>query len=66
MYKSRSETLQMLEEVYGKAAMKKTHVYEWHKRFRDGHVVSMTIHAAGSFELQQMTKNIEHRACCVK
>jgi hypothetical protein len=27
----------MLEEAYGKAVMKKTHVYELHKRFRDWH-----------------------------
>jgi hypothetical protein len=26
----------MLEEAYGKATMKATRVYEWHKRFRDG------------------------------
>jgi hypothetical protein len=26
----------MLGEVYGKVAMRKTQVYEWHKRFRDG------------------------------
>jgi histone-lysine N-methyltransferase SETMAR len=34
--KSPSETLRMLEKAYGKAAMKKTQVYKWHKRFRDG------------------------------
>jgi hypothetical protein len=26
----------MLEEVYGKAAMKETQVCDWHKRFLDG------------------------------
>jgi hypothetical protein len=31
-----SETLQMLEEVYDKAAVRKTQVYEWHKCFPDG------------------------------
>jgi hypothetical protein len=31
-------TLRMLEEAHGKVVMKKTQVYEWHKRFRDGHV----------------------------
>jgi hypothetical protein len=27
----------MLKETYGKVAMKKTQVYEWHKRFLHGH-----------------------------
>jgi hypothetical protein len=28
----------MLEEVYGKAAMKQTQIYNWHKHFHDGRV----------------------------
>jgi len=34
--KSASETLQLLKEAYGAAAMKKTMVFEWHKRFKAG------------------------------
>jgi len=34
--KSASETLQLLEEAYGAAAMKRTTVFEWHKRFKEG------------------------------
>jgi hypothetical protein len=34
--KSASETLQMLTEVYGANAMKKSSVFEWHKRFKEG------------------------------
>lgn len=34
--KSASETLQLLKEAYGAAAMKKTSVFEWHKRFKEG------------------------------
>jgi hypothetical protein len=34
--KSASETLQMLTEVYGADAMKKSSVFEWHKRFKEG------------------------------
>jgi hypothetical protein len=33
--KSASETLQMLTEAYGADAMKKSNVFEWHKRFND-------------------------------
>lgn len=34
--KSASETLQLLKEAYGADAMKKTSVFEWHKRFKKG------------------------------
>jgi hypothetical protein len=34
--KTPKETLEMLREAYGEGAMKKTHVYKWHKRFSDG------------------------------
>ncbi|GBO06129.1 hypothetical protein AVEN_35209-1 [Araneus ventricosus] len=34
--KSPSETLEMLKKAYGNDAMKKTAMYEWHKRFRKG------------------------------
>ncbi|GBL86737.1 Putative uncharacterized protein FLJ37770 [Araneus ventricosus] len=34
--KSPSETLEMLKKAYGSDAIKKTAVYEWHKRFLEG------------------------------
>jgi hypothetical protein len=34
--KSASETLQMLTEAYGADDMKKSSVFEWHKRFKEG------------------------------
>jgi hypothetical protein len=34
--KCASETLQMLTEAYGADAMKKSSVFEWHKRFKEG------------------------------
>jgi hypothetical protein len=38
----------MPEEAYGKAAMKKMQIYEWHKRFHNGHRTAsffyMTMH----------------------
>jgi hypothetical protein len=33
--KSASETLQMLTEAYGAAAMKTSSIFEWHKRFKE-------------------------------
>lgn len=38
LQKSASETLEMLNQAYGNEAMKKSQVYEWHKRFREGRV----------------------------
>jgi hypothetical protein len=34
--KSASETQQMLTEAYGADAVKKSSVFEWHKRFKEG------------------------------
>jgi hypothetical protein len=31
-----SETLQMLTEAYGAAAMKMSSAFDWHKRFKEG------------------------------
>jgi len=34
--KSASETLALLTVAYGERAMKKSSVFEWHKRFKEG------------------------------
>jgi transposase len=34
--KSASETLKMLTKVYGADVTKKSSVFEWHKRFKEG------------------------------
>lgn len=39
LHKSPSETLRLLQEAYGEAAMKKTQVFSWHKRFSEGRVI---------------------------
>jgi hypothetical protein len=46
----------MLEKVYGKAAMKKMQVQEWHKCLCDGCASVMMIHTVGNLQVQQMTK----------
>ena len=33
---SRKDTIQMLEKAYGTRVMKKSQVYEWHERFKNG------------------------------
>jgi hypothetical protein len=35
LHKSLLETLLILEKAYGKAAVKETQVYKWHKRLHD-------------------------------
>jgi hypothetical protein len=46
----------MLEGAYSKAAMKKTQVENWHKRFRFGCASVLTNHTPGERQLRQMTK----------
>lgn len=36
LHKSAAETVLLLNEAYGEASLKKSQVYDWHKRFRDG------------------------------
>jgi hypothetical protein len=36
LHKSAAETLTMSQQAYGDRAMKKSQVYDWHKRFQDG------------------------------
>jgi hypothetical protein len=35
--KNASDTCAMLSETYGGEAMKESSVFEWHKRFKEGH-----------------------------
>lgn len=35
--KTPSQALEMLKQVYGDNAMSRTRVFEWHKRFKEGH-----------------------------
>jgi hypothetical protein len=50
LYKSPSEKLQMLEEAYDKAAMKKPQVYKWHKCFWLIHVTVFDAQGLAHYE----------------
>jgi hypothetical protein len=54
--KSPSETLQMLEDAYGKVIIVKMQVYKRYKRFHMAVRVSKTTHAAGNHQIEQIKK----------
>jgi hypothetical protein len=58
--KSASETLQMLAEAYGADAMKKSSVFEWHKRFREGQEDKKDDERTGCPKTHQTDENCSH------
>jgi transposase len=57
--KSASETLQLLKEAYGAAAMKKTSVFEWHKRFKEGRDDVKDDQRSGRPKTRRTEENVE-------
>jgi transposase len=57
--KSASETLQLLEEAYGAAAMKRTTVFEWHKRFKEGRDDVKDDERSGRPRTRRTNENVE-------
>jgi histone-lysine N-methyltransferase SETMAR len=57
--KSASETLQMLTEAYGADAMKKSSVFEWHKRFKEGREDVKFDESAGRPKTHRTDENVE-------
>jgi hypothetical protein len=49
----------MLQETYGKAAVKKTHFYEWRKGFRDGHASVSDVQSCGRPSASTNDEHIE-------
>jgi hypothetical protein len=49
----------MPEEAYGKAKVKKTHVHEWHERFRDGRASVKDDARFGRSSTSTIDKNME-------
>jgi len=46
--KSASESLALLTVAYGEYVMKKSSVFEWHRRFKEGREMCKTIQEVGS------------------
>jgi hypothetical protein len=47
--------IRILEELHGEAAVKKTQVYEYHKRFRNGRTCEVTVRTADDRQFRQMS-----------
>jgi hypothetical protein len=60
LYKSLEETLRRPEEAYGTAAINKTQVYEWYKRFRDGRASVNDNPRCGRPSTSTNDENVEH------
>jgi hypothetical protein len=57
--KSASETLQILTEAYGADALKKSSVFEWHKRFKEGQEDVKDDERTGCLKTHQTDENVE-------
>jgi hypothetical protein len=63
--KNASDTCAMLSEAYGGKAMKKSSVFEWYKRFKEGHDNMEDYVRSGhprTHRLMKMLKNVESGA----
>lgn len=59
--KTPTESLQMLQQVYGSEALSRTRVFEWHKRFKGG---EKTLKTMKNLEgLQQAGQRTTSSAC---
>jgi hypothetical protein len=56
--KSTSETLQMLTEAHGADAVKKSSVFEWHKRFKEGREDVKDDERTGRLKTHQTDENV--------
>jgi hypothetical protein len=57
--KSACETLQMLAEAYGANAVKKSSVFEWHKKFKEGWEDVKDNKRTGRLKTHQTDENVE-------
>ena len=65
--KSPSEALKMLQEVYRQETMSRLHVFEWHKRFKEGREEVEDDARSGRPSSSRTEDNVERvRQKCVK
>lgn len=57
--KSASETLSLLKMAYGEHAVKKSSVFEWHRRFREGRENVHDDARSGQPKTQRTVANVE-------
>ena len=58
--KTRTEALKLLQEVYGDDTMSKTHLFEWHRRFKEGREEVEDDHRSGRPSISRTDENVEH------
>ena len=57
--KSPSEALRMLQEVYGQETISRSHVFEWHRRFKEGREEVEDDARSGRPSSSRMEDNVE-------
>ena len=57
--KTPTETLKLLQEVYGDDAMSRTRLFEWHRRFKEGREEVEDDHWSGRPSTGRTDENVE-------
>ena len=58
--KTPTEALKLLQEVYGDDTMSRTHLFEWHRRFKEGREEVEDDHRSGRPSTSRTHENVEH------
>ena len=57
--KTTTETLKLLQEVYGDDTMSRTRLFEWHRRFKEGREQMEDDHTSGRPSTSRTDENVE-------
>ena len=57
--KTPTEALKLLQEVYGDDSMSRTHLFEWHRRFKEGREEVEDDHRSGRPSTSRTDENVE-------